>query len=76
MPCSGRPDCKNDLKSSPQLLLAAEWHARDLMANRNLGGDNGSDGSTPQQRADAAGFRGAVARRSPYTPRWRSAGSS
>jgi uncharacterized protein YkwD len=52
--------CKNDLTVSPQLLLAAEWHARDLMANRNLFGDNGSDGSTPQQRADAAGFRGAV----------------
>lgn len=53
--------CKNDLTVSPQLLLAAEWHARDLLQNRSLNGDTGSDGSTPQQRADNAGFRGAVA---------------
>ncbi|MGE2716770.1 CAP domain-containing protein [Mycolicibacterium litorale] len=53
--------CTNDLTVSPQLLLAAEWHAKDLMGNRGLGGDIGSDGSTPQQRADNAGFRGAVA---------------
>lgn len=53
--------CENDLNVSPELLLAAEWHARDLMANRNLNADIGTDGSTPQQRADAAGFRGAVA---------------
>jgi uncharacterized protein YkwD len=53
--------CTNDLTVSPQLLLAAEWHAKDLMGNRSLGGDIGSDGSGPQQRADAAGFRGVVA---------------
>ncbi|SRX78303.1 hypothetical protein MPNTM1_02155 [Mycolicibacterium parafortuitum] len=54
-------DCENELNVSPQLLQAAEWHARDLMGNRGLFGDNGSDGSTPQQRAEAAGFRGTVA---------------
>ncbi|ORV34838.1 hypothetical protein AWB99_00445 [Mycolicibacterium confluentis] len=53
-------ECTGELTVSPQLLLAAEWHARDLMANRSLGGDAGTDGSTPQQRAEAAGFRGAV----------------
>jgi uncharacterized protein YkwD len=53
--------CTGDLTVSPQLLLAAEWHAKDLMGNRSLGGDIGSDGSTPQQRAEAAGFRGGVA---------------
>jgi uncharacterized protein YkwD len=53
--------CTGELNVSPQLLLAAEWHARDLMGNRNLGADIGSDGSTPQQRAEAAGFVGTVA---------------
>jgi hypothetical protein len=32
-----------------------------MMNNRNLDGDIGSDGSTPQSRANAAGFRGRVA---------------
>ena len=32
-----------------------------MLNNRNLGGDLGSDGSTPQDRATAAGFRGQVA---------------
>lgn len=54
-------DCDNELKVEPKLLLAAEWHAKDLMNNRSLGGDLGTDGSTPQQRAEAAGFAGTVA---------------
>jgi hypothetical protein len=53
--------CTNDVKISPQLQLAAEWHARDVLNNRNLDGDIGSDGSMPQSRADAAGYRGKVA---------------
>ena len=53
--------CDNELKVEPKLLLAAEWHAKDLMNNRSLGGDIGSDGSTPQQRAANAGFAGTVA---------------
>lgn len=53
--------CEGELNVSPQLLLAAEWHARDLMGNRHLDADVGSDGSTPQQRAEAAGFDGTVA---------------
>jgi uncharacterized protein YkwD len=53
--------CKNDIRTNPQLQLAAEWHTRDMMSNRNLDGDIGSDGSTPQSRANAAGFRGRVA---------------
>jgi hypothetical protein len=52
--------CKNDVKVNPQLQLAAEWHARDVLNNRNLDGDIGSDGSTAQSRADAAGYRGTV----------------
>jgi len=50
-----------DLKINPQLRLAAEWHANDVLNNRALDGDIGSDGSTVQDRANAAGFKGAVA---------------
>jgi uncharacterized protein YkwD len=53
--------CTNDIKINPQLRPAAEWHARDVLQNRNLNGDIGSDGSTPQDRAAAAGFHGTVA---------------
>lgn len=53
--------CETEVKKNPQLQLAAEWHTRDLMNNRALDGDIGSDGSTPQQRAEAAGYRGRVA---------------
>jgi hypothetical protein len=53
--------CSTDIKSSPQLRLAAQWHAVDVLNNRNLDGDVGSDGSMPQDRANAAGFHGEVA---------------
>jgi uncharacterized protein YkwD len=53
--------CTNDVKISPQLQLAAEWHANDVLNNRALDADIGSDGSTVQDRANAAGFRGTVA---------------
>ena len=53
--------CRNDVTISPQLQLAAQWHTDDVLNNRTLDGDIGSDGSTPQARADAAGFRGTVA---------------
>ncbi len=53
--------CAGDVTISPQLQLAAEWHANDVLDNRALDGDIGSDGSTPQARADAAGFKGVVA---------------
>jgi len=53
--------CTNDVRIDPRLRQAAQWHTDDLMANRELDGDVGSDGSTPQQRAAGAGFRGAVA---------------
>ena len=53
--------CTNDVKINPQLQLAAQWHALDVLNNRNLDGDMGSDGSTPQDRATAAGFHGKVA---------------
>ena len=53
--------CTNDVKINPKLQLAAEWHANDVLNNRALDGDIGSDGSTPQSRANAAGFVGTVA---------------
>src|SRR5262245_13416456 len=53
--------CTNDVKINPQLQLAAQWHTLDVLNNRNLDGDIGSDGSAPQDRANAAGFHGNVA---------------
>lgn len=53
--------CTNNVVVNNQLQLAAQWHARDVLNNASLAGDVGSDGSTPQQRADAAGFKGLVA---------------
>ena len=53
--------CTNDVIRDNALTLAAEWHAEDMMNNRNINGDTGSDGSTPQDRANAAGFRGRAA---------------
>src|ERR1700747_1340848 len=52
--------CTNDVKINPQLQLAAQWHTDDVLNNRNLDGDIGSDGSAPQDRANAAGYRGKV----------------
>ncbi len=53
--------CSTDIKKNPALTLAAQWHAQDVLNNRALDGDIGSDGSMPQDRAAAAGFRGRVA---------------
>ena len=50
--------CRNDVVMNNQLSQAAQWHTLDMMANRNLGADIGSDGSTPERRAAAAGFHG------------------
>ena len=50
--------CTTNLHINPQLRLAAQWHTNDVLNNRSLDGDTGSDGSTPQDRAAAAGFRG------------------
>ncbi len=65
--------CTNDVKNNPKLQLAAEWHANDVLNNRALDGDIGSDGSTPQDRANAAGFGAPSPRPSRSTRRWRSA---
>ena len=53
--------CTNDVKINSQLQLAAQWQTHDVLNNRDLDGDIGSDGSTAQSRAAAAGYRGTVA---------------
>lgn len=53
--------CTNDVIRNNALTLAAEWHAEDMINNRNINDDIGSDGSTPQDRANAAGFNGKAA---------------
>ena len=53
--------CTNDVKINPQLRLAAQWHTDDVLNIRSLDGDIGSDGSTPQDRANAAGYHGKAA---------------
>lgn len=53
--------CTDDLTINPRLRLAAEWHTNDVLNNRALDGNVGSDGSKPQDRAAAAGYRGTVA---------------
>jgi uncharacterized protein YkwD len=53
--------CTTDIKINPHLRLAAQWHTDDVLNSRALDGDVGSNGSTPQDRASAAGFRGKVA---------------
>ncbi len=57
----GQAGCTTDLQINPMLQLAAQWHTNDVIDNRALNGDIGSDGSTPQDRARAAGFSGRVA---------------
>jgi uncharacterized protein YkwD len=52
--------CTNDLRINPQLQLAAQWHTDDVLNNRDLDADMGSDGSTTQDRARAAGYNGTV----------------
>src|SRR6202020_1215677 len=60
--------CTNDVRINPQLQLAAQRHTLDVLHNQNLGGDTGSDGSTPQDRANAAGYKGQVTETLAITP--------
>jgi uncharacterized protein YkwD len=53
--------CTTDLKINPQLQSAAQRHTVDVLNNRGLDADIGSDGSTVQDRARDAGYRGTVA---------------
>lgn len=53
--------CKGRIIRNGALVEAARVHTFDVLNNRQLDGDLGSDGSTPQDRALAAGFNGQVA---------------
>jgi uncharacterized protein YkwD len=53
--------CKTDPKINPQLRLAAQWHTDDVLNDRTLDGEIGSDGTTVADRARNAGFTGNVA---------------
>lgn len=53
--------CLMDPLLNDHLTEAARLHTLDVLNNRGINGDIGTDGSTPQQRAAAAGFTGVVA---------------
>lgn len=53
--------CVADPRLDGRLVDAARVQTLDLLNNHDLDGDTGSDGSTPQDRAQAAGFNGKVA---------------
>src|ERR1700745_2482808 len=50
--------CKTNLKINPQLQSAAQRHAVDVLNNRGLDADIGSDGSSVADRARGAGPTG------------------
>ena len=59
--CDGTYGTPNTgIKINPKLRLAAQWHTDDVLNNRALDGDIGSDGSTVADRARAAGYAGTV----------------
>jgi uncharacterized protein YkwD len=56
-PSQHQAGCKNNLTINPQLRLVAQWHTDDVLSNAALDGDIGTEGSTAQDRANAAGFK-------------------
>jgi uncharacterized protein YkwD len=50
--------CPGEAHLDGRLVEAARLHTLDVLNNRALDGDIGSDGSTPQDRANAQGFVG------------------
>lgn len=54
-------NCPADPRLDGRLVDAARIQTEDLLNNHDLDGDVGSDGSTPQSRAQATGFVGKVA---------------
>jgi uncharacterized protein YkwD len=55
-----RAGCQTQIKINPKLRQAAQWHTDDVMNDRSLDGDIGSDGTTVADRARNAGYAGAV----------------
>lgn len=52
--------CTTEPRVDGRLVDAARRHTLDVLNNREVNGDIGSDGSTPQDRANATGFVGKV----------------
>jgi len=52
--------CPTEPKLDGRLVEAARLHTLDVLNNTNLDGDIGSDGSTPQDRANGQNFVGKV----------------
>lgn len=52
--------CQTDPKPDGRLVDAARRHTLDVLNNPDTNGDIGSDGSNPQDRANATGFVGKV----------------
>jgi uncharacterized protein YkwD len=52
--------CTGEPRLDGRLAEAARLHTLDVLNNRALDGDIGSDGSTPQDRANGQGFVGKV----------------
>lgn len=52
--------CPTEPKLDGRLVEAARLHTLDVLNNTNLDGDIGSDGSTPQDRANGQHFAGKV----------------
>ena len=50
--------CQTDPHRDRRLIEAARVHTLDVLNHHDLDGDIGSDGSNPQDRAQAAGFIG------------------
>lgn len=53
--------CTTEPRLDGRLVDAARRHTLDVLNNHEVNGDIGSDGSTPQDRANDAGFVGTVA---------------
>jgi uncharacterized protein YkwD len=52
--------CPTEPKLDGRLVAAAQRHTDDVLNDPDINGDIGSDGSNPQDRANAAGFNGKV----------------
>jgi len=50
--------CRNNVAMNPALQRAAQRHTLDMLTDKALDGDIGSDNSTPRDRAVGAGFHG------------------
>ena len=63
-----RAGCKTEVRINPKLRLAAQWHTNDVLNNRALDGDIGSDGTTVADRARNAGYIGEVSETTAINP--------